>query len=112
MALNSNANRRDGADSMDEMKEYASSQGYTFDYLVDENSEMANAFGAMRTPQIFLFDKDAKLVYRGAIDNSTKDATTVTKTFLANAIDSMLKGEKIEPNSTKAIGCSIKRFDN
>ena len=71
--LNSNEAKRNGDDSKEAMKNYAKSMGYTFPYLIDKNSTIANAFGAKTTPHIYLFDKNKKLVYKGAIDDNFKD---------------------------------------
>lgn len=109
IAINSNEAYRDGDDSMKSMKEHAKKQGYTFPYLVDQNSKVADAFGATRTPHVYLFDKNMKLVYRGAIDDSAKDVSAVTKPYLKNALNNLGAGSEIDPSSTKSLGCSIKR---
>ena len=109
VAVNSNEAQRSEEDSMDAMKSHAKENNYTFNYVVDENSELADAFGATRTPHVFLFDKNMKLVYRGAIDDNSKDKTAVTKPYLKTAIEKMAKGEEIEPSTTRSLGCTIKR---
>ena len=70
---------------------------------------MANAFGAKTTPHVFLFDKDMKLVYDGAIDDNYKDGSQVKSNYLVNALNNLEQGKEIDPNNTKALGCSIKR---
>lgn len=108
--INSNEAKRKGDDSLDEMKKHATEKGYgELAYLVDEKSALANAFGAKTTPHIFLFDKEWKLVYEGSIDNNGKDAKAVTATYLKDALNNLKLGKEINPNNTKAIGCSIKR---
>ncbi|PCJ88151.1 MAG: thioredoxin family protein [Flavobacteriales bacterium] len=107
--INSNEAKRDKADSMDEMKKHAEEKSYNCSYVVDEKSAVANAFGAKTTPHVFLFDKDLKLVYEGAIDDNSKDVKEVKKPYLNNAISNLISGKKIDPNNTKSIGCSIKR---
>jgi peroxiredoxin len=109
VAVNSNAMQHDGVDSMEEMKKYAENAGYDFPYVLDKNAALADAFGATRTPHVFLFDKDMKLVYRGAIDDNTREAEAVTQTFLQNAVSNLISGETIDPNSPKSVGCGIKR---
>jgi len=109
IAINSNEAQRGEDDSFEAMKEHAKSLGYTFNYVVDKNSELANAFGATRTPHVFLFDKDMKLVYRGAIDDNSKDKSAVAKPYLKNAIENMAKGQEIDPQTTRSLGCTIKR---
>ena len=106
--LNSNEAQRDGVESLAEMKAHAQKHGYNVSYAVDANSELASAFGATRTPHVFLFNKDQDLVYRGAIDDSVTDATKVEKPYLADAIKAMVAGADIPVKETKSIGCSIK----
>ena len=108
IAVNSNVSRFDGDDSLGKMKEHASKMNYNFTYAQDPNAELAHAFGATKTPHIYLFDGDDKLVYRGAIDDNAKNAKKVDEPFLANAIDALLAGNPINPQTTKALGCSIK----
>lgn len=108
--VNSNAAKRSGDDSKGNMKSHASEKGYgNIPYLIDKNSALANAFGAKTTPHVFLFDKDWKLVYEGAIDDNHKDASAVKEDYLNNAIKNLANDKAIDPNNTKAIGCSIKR---
>ncbi len=108
IAVNSNAARFGGEDSLEEMLEHAKNKGYNFPYAQDPESELASAFGATKTPHIYLFNGDDKLVYRGAIDDNAKNAKEVDEPFLANAIDALLAGNPINPQTTKALGCSIK----
>ena len=108
IAVNSNAARFGGEDSLEEMLEHAKNKGYNFPYAQDPESELATAFGATKTPHIYLFNGDDKLVYRGAIDDNAKNAKKVDVPFLANAIDALLAGNPINPQTTKALGCSIK----
>ena len=108
IAVNSNAARFGSEDSLEEMLEHAKNNGYNFPYAQDPESELASAFGATKTPHIYLFNGDDKLVYRGAIDDNAKNAKKVDEPFLANAIDALLAGNPINPQTTKALGCSIK----
>ena len=107
--INSNEAKRDGDDSKEAMKGYAKSMGYTFPYLIDQNSAIANAFGAKTTPHIYLFDKNKKLVYKGAIDDNFRDISQVEETYLLDAIQQMVSGVNIKIKETNAKGCSIKR---
>ncbi|MBL4623626.1 MAG: thioredoxin family protein [Flavobacteriales bacterium] len=107
--VNSNAARRDDGDSMEDMKARAKEKGFLSKYVIDNNSELADEFGAKTTPHVFLFDSDLKLVYRGAIDDNHKDPEFVDEAFLFDAIDNLASGEEISPADTKATGCSIKR---
>ena len=107
--INSNEAKRDGDDSKEAMKDYAKSMGYTFPYLIDQNSTIANAFGAKTTPHIYLFDNNKRLVYRGAIDDNFRDISQVKETYLIDAIQQMVSGLDIKIKETNAKGCSIKR---
>ena len=107
--LNSNEAYRNNGDSFDDMKEYGEKNDYTWDYVVDKNSVMANTFGANRTPECFLFNNNGKLVYHGAIDNNANSADEVTRKHLAIAIDEMVTGKEISVTETRSVGCGIKR---
>ena len=107
--LNSNeANRSDG-DSYQDMQNYAKQQDYQWKYVVDSHNELADAFGANRTPECFLFDSNGKLVYHGAIDNSPADSKNVSRVHLKEAINEMLSGNKVSVNETRSVGCTIQR---
>ena len=108
--LNSNEASRDDGDSFSDMKNYASRQRYNWPYVVDENSVMANAFGATRTPECFLFNIDGKLVYHGAIDDNQNGADEVTRRHLKIAMDEMLGGKDVAVKTTRSVGCTIKRL--
>ena len=110
--INSNYKRRNSVDSYKSMIEHSKNMNYNYEYLVDNKSKLANTFNAKTTPHIFLFDETNKLIYKGSIDNNYKDKSNVTEFYLKDAMDQMLKNEKIEINNTKAIGCSIKRYEN
>lgn len=109
--VNSNEAKREGADSMEEMKAHAKEKGYfNFAYVVDENHVLADAFGATKTPDVFLFNEEMKLVYKGAIDDNSKDKNAVEEPYLMNAVKALSAGKEINPATTKALGCSIKRI--
>ena len=107
--LNSNEALRDGEESLDAMKKRAASMSYSFPYAVDPNAELADAFGANRTPEVYLFDKDLKLIYHGAIDDNARDASAVESPYLMDAIAAYGSGKAIQTAETKSIGCTIKR---
>jgi len=90
------------------MKEYAKKQGYDVPYVVDNNSEIANAFGATRTPETFLFNTKGQLIYHGALDDN-QDASQATRKHFSTAISEAVSGKEISVNKTKSVGCSIKR---
>lgn len=108
--VNSNEVKRDGDDSMEEMMAKAKEGNYQCPYVVDEKSQLANAFGAKTTPHVFLFDADMKLVYSGSINNKfEKKSKKADAFYLRNALESLYNGEEIETPRTREIGCSIKR---
>jgi len=109
--LNSNEATRGDGDSYNDMKVYAKQQGYTFNYVIDNNSQMADAFGADRTPEVYLFNKDQKLVYHGAIDDNVNSPASVTRKHATVAIDELVAGKNITTTQTRSVGCSIKRKD-
>ncbi|MBH83796.1 MAG: thioredoxin family protein [Flavobacteriales bacterium] len=109
--INSNQKRRDGDDSYKAMQAHAKKKGYSYEYLLDEQSELANTLGAKTTPHVFMFDKSSKLVYKGAIDDNYQSVDDVNNFYLKNAIRSLSADKVIEISKTKAIGCSIKRYD-
>ncbi len=107
--INSNEAKRNGDDSMQKMQDKAEAEGYKMKYLIDTDHVVADAFGARTTPHVYLFNKDAKLAYTGSIDDNSENKEEVTQTYLSDAIKSLVAGNSIDPNTTKSIGCSIKR---
>ncbi len=107
--VNSNEAKRGKEDSIEEMRKKADEQDYKMPYLVDENSTLANSFGAKTTPHVFLFNGDLKLVYSGSIDNIWDNKRTEEIPYLANAMDALGQGKKSKPSATPPKGCSIKR---
>jgi hypothetical protein len=110
--VNSNEGSREKADSYDAMKAYAKDQQYNWIYAVDKNHILADAFGATRTPECFLFDGNGVLVYHGAIDDSPTDAAAVKRTHLKEAIDEMIAAKQVAVTTSRSVGCSIKRLSN
>lgn len=108
--INSNEAQRGKEDSYNAMSAYAKKQGYKVPYVVDDKSKVADAFGATRTPEVFLFDGNGKLVYKGAMEDNPSNPAESKELFLKVAIDNMLAGKPANPNSTKSIGCTIKRI--
>ncbi len=109
VAVNSNEAYRNRGDSMEDMIRYANKANYNFPYVLDENHEVADAFGAKSTPHIFLFNAEMNLIYTGSIDDNANRADAVTQYFLKDAIEQMVAGEQILKATTKTLGCSIKR---
>lgn len=90
------------------MQKRAQEKGFKFPYVVDATSDVARAFGATRTPEVYLFDAAGKLVYKGAIDDNAQDAAKVQHRYLADALEAVSAGREVAVRETKAIGCSIK----
>lgn len=109
IVLNSNEAQRSGDDSFDEMKAYAKEQQYKWNYVVDQNHVVADAFGANRTPECFLFDKNMTLVYHGAIDDSPSDPASISRKHLEVALTELAGGKEISIKESKSVGCTIKR---
>jgi len=109
IVVNSNYQKRDGVESMEEMKKHASAKNYNFYYAVDHDSKLANAFGGQTTPHAFLFNGDMKLVYKGAIDDNYDSADQVKNAYVKDAISSVANGKEVAISETKPVGCSIKR---
>lgn len=107
--VNSNEAYRDDEDSFESMKKYAKDQGYNWYYVVDEKSALADAFGANRTPENFLFDANGSLVYHGAIDDNPADANNVKRVHLKEAIDEVVSGKDVSVKTSRSVGCTIKR---
>jgi len=108
--VNSNTLKRDDEDSPQAMQEHAPQAGYRSPYVVDEDNQLADAFGAKTTPHVFLFDADQKLVYRGSIDNKFENKNKKADRFyLKKALNALAMDETIDPADTREIGCSIKR---
>lgn len=108
--INSNEAERAEDDSFQEMSKYFLSQKLNCAYAVDEKSQLANAFGASRTPQCFLFNNKG-LIYKGAIDDNVKDPSAVKAAYLKDALSALTKNEIPKTQQTKSIGCTIKRVD-
>ncbi len=110
VVVNPNEAKREGDDSHIKMVVHAKEKGYSFPYVIDKNHQLADACGATRTPELFLFDKDLKLRYNGAIDDSQKDKGKVKDFYIQKAMENMVSGKPIDPSKTKSIGCTIKRI--
>jgi peroxiredoxin len=107
VAINSNDADNYPEDSFEEMQKRAERQGFNFDYLYDEDQSALRAYGAERTPEVFLFDADRRLVYHGAIDDS-RDETEVSQRYLREAIEAVLAGGEPSVRETPPVGCSVK----
>ena len=110
--LNPNEDYRDKGDGMEDMILHAEKAGYNLPYVLDKNHRVADAFGASRTPHVYLFNAEDKLIYVGAIDDNANSAADVEEFYVEDAIEQLSAGQAITRSSTKSIGCTIKRLSN
>jgi peroxiredoxin len=95
-------------DAYDRLAERWRHKGYGFPYLHDQDQQVAHAFGAVCTPDIFVFDADRRLAYRGRIDDSWKDESKVSRHELRDALEALLGGRRPLAEQRPSMGCSIK----
>jgi peroxiredoxin len=111
IAINPNDPAVQPDDTFELMQKKTTEKGFTFPYLYDENDKVYAAYGATKTPHVYLLQKEADkniVKYIGAIDDNVRRASAVKETFLANAINEIIAGKEVTVKETKAIGCSIK----
>jgi peroxiredoxin len=108
ISINANDSIKYPADGFDEMKERSAEKGFNFPYLRDESQEVARAYGAERTPEVFLFDQDRRLQYHGTIDDNYDNPYAVKTHLLRNALDAVLAGVEPITQETIPVGCTIK----
>ena len=109
IAINSNDVTTHPGDSPEMMKQEATTWGYTFPYLFDEDQSVAKAYRAACTPDFFLFDRNLKLVYRGQLDASrpSNDLPADGRALRA-AMDATIDGKPVDDEQRPSIGCNIK----
>jgi peroxiredoxin len=95
-------------DSFPKMAERAAQKGFNFLYLYDESQEIAQAYGAERTPEVFVFDGERELRYHGAVDDNYDEPQAVENRYLRAALDAVLAGRLPQVTDTKPVGCTIK----
>ena len=98
-------------DRFESMQARAKAKGFTFPYLMDEGQKVYPQYGATKTPHVYILQKTKKgneVMYIGAIDDNYQDASAVSKKYVENAVDALLRDQEIEEKQTRAIGCSIK----
>lgn len=109
VAISSNDVENYPQDSPELMKVQAEKVGYSFPYLYDESQDVARAYDAACTPDLFLFDDSLKCVYRGQLDDSRpKNDLPVTGKDLRVALEALLAGKEISEDQIPSIGCNIK----
>lgn len=112
IAINPNDINQQPGDSMDEMIKRSQDKGYSFPYLRDDSQDITKAYGATKTPHVFVLNKETsdkyKVEFIGAIDDSPNDASDVSETYVEDAINALLEGKKPNVTEKRAIGCTIK----
>lgn len=108
VAINANDDTKYPSDSFQAMKTRAEEKGFNFPYLRDEDQSVAKAYGAERTPEVFLFDDQRVLRYHGSIDDNYEDPAGVSEHYLRDALEAVLAGEDPELVRTQPVGCTIK----
>jgi peroxiredoxin len=107
VAINSNDAVSHPEDSFPAMVARAAARAYTFDYLHDEDQAVARSLGAERTPEVYVYDAERRLVYHGAVDDN-RDDRAVTAHYLRDALEAVLAGQSPTVSETPAVGCTVK----
>ena len=108
LAINANDASRYPADSPAAMARFVRDQSWPIPYLYDESQEVARAYGAERTPEIFLFDKGGTLRYHGTVDDNYDDPAAVKAPYLREALEAVLAGKEPSTAEITPVGCTIK----
>ena len=106
--INANDPSEHEEDGFAGMQARAKSANMQIPYVIDETSNVARAFGATVTPEVFLFDRHGKLAYHGAVDDNRKEPEKVQNHYLKEALDAVVSGKPPALPETKSLGCSIK----
>jgi peroxiredoxin len=108
VGINSNSKNTYEEDSFPNMVKRMAEHKFPWVYLYDESQEVALAYGALRTPHFYVFDKERKLIYTGRAVDNPKDATKIIINELENALNEHLSGKEISVKLTNPIGCNVK----
>ncbi len=108
VVINSNSEQTHAEDDFAHMKERAKEKGFRFPYVRDESQDVAKAYGALRTPHFYVFDRQRRLRYTGRMDNSPKDVEKQTTNELVEAVDALLENREPPVEKTNPIGCNVK----
>jgi peroxiredoxin len=107
LAINPNDGARYPADSYEAMQERVRDEDWPMPYLHDESQDVAHAYGAKTTPDVFVVDSEGRLRYRGAPDSDHSDPSQ-NAAWLRDALDALLDGRDPDPAETEPVGCSVK----
>ena len=108
VGINPNDEENYPEDSFENMKKAVIEKGIPFPYLQDTTQEIAKRYKAVCTPDIYVYGKERKLLYRGRIDDNWQDESSVTKRDLRLAIDAILEDSPVSEEQYPSMGCSIK----
>ena len=108
IAINPNEDKGHPTDSFDHMVARAKEKGYNFPYLRDDSQDVVRAYGAVRTPEVFLLGPGRTLVYHGRIDDNADNPKAVKRHDLREALDEVLAGKPVSVPSTVSVGCTVK----
>jgi peroxiredoxin len=108
--VNSNEATRAEGESLEDMRKRKQDKGYTFAYALDKDHKLADAYGATRTPHVYLMDKNNKLVFVGAIDDNSRNRDDVDAYYIKDALADLSAGRAIATPTSRALGCTIKRL--
>lgn len=108
VSINSNDPSKYSEDSFENMKIRAKQKNFNFPYLRDETQNVAESYGATRTPEVFVLDQERIIRYHGRIDDNVYEPDRVYRHYLHEALDSVLEGQKVRFEDTEPVGCTIK----
>ncbi|HXK97625.1 MAG: thioredoxin family protein [Limnochordia bacterium] len=108
VGINSNSEKTYEEDSFENMVKRMEEHKFPWVYLRDQTQEVAQAYGALRTPHFYVFDEERKLVYTGRALDNPRDPSKATVNDLENALSELIAGKKISKPITNPIGCNIK----
>jgi peroxiredoxin len=108
IAINSNETVNHPTDSFEHMVTHAKEKNFKFPYVRDDSQDIARAYGALRTPHFYVFDKDRRLRYTGRMDDSPRTPGKETTHELRDAVDAVLAGKKPPIELTNPLGCNVK----
>jgi len=108
VGINSNSPKTYEEDSYENMVARMEECKFPWVYLYDRSQDVARAYGALRTPHFFVFDKERKLIYTGRAVDNPREASKITVNDLENALEEYLAGKAITTPVTNPIGCNIK----
>ncbi len=97
---------KEQSDWLEKMKQRAQQRGFNFDYLQDPTQKVGRALGATVTPHLFVFDKDRRIAYMGAFDDSL-NPSRIERHYVIDAVNALLRGQQPEIKESRQFGCRI-----